>query len=48
MVTHRLRSIMDFDQIYVFVDGKIAEYGTHQVLLKNNGAYANVLQTKGR
>ncbi len=42
MVTHRLRSIMDFDQIYVFVDGKIAEYGTHQVLLKNNGAYAEM------
>lgn len=39
-VAHRLSTIMKMDRIIVIKDGKIAEQGTHQDLLKkNNGIY---------
>ena len=38
-VTHRLASIVNADQIYVFKDGQIVETGTHKELLQLNGLY---------
>jgi ATP-binding cassette subfamily B protein len=41
-VTHRLASISRFDQIYVVVDGCVAERGNHAALLRAGGTYAEL------
>ncbi|MFC0188788.1 ABC transporter ATP-binding protein [Fictibacillus aquaticus] len=38
-IAHRLSTIQDADQILVLHKGKIAERGTHQELLRQNGLY---------
>ena len=45
-VTHRLRSIMNSDCIYVLEQGQLAEQGTHQELLSRQGAYQRLWQTQ--
>lgn len=40
MIAHTLSIVKNADQILVVADGKIAEAGTHEELLKNNGKYA--------
>ncbi|MGI9322417.1 MAG: ABC transporter ATP-binding protein [Pseudomonadales bacterium] len=41
IITHRLSTIRNADQIAFLEDGVIKELGTHQALLDQNGAYAN-------
>ncbi|WP_438347881.1 ABC transporter transmembrane domain-containing protein [Paenibacillus sp. FA6] len=38
-VTHRLSSIMEADDIYVFKDGQVTESGTHHELIQQGGLY---------
>lgn len=38
-VAHRLSTIRDFECIYVFAKGKIAESGTHLELIEKRGIY---------
>ncbi|GAB3141504.1 ABC transporter ATP-binding protein [Micromonospora sonneratiae] len=49
LVSHRLGSLRDADQIVVVVDGVVAEQGTHAVLLAAEGEYARLfrLQASG-
>lgn len=42
VIAHRLSTIRDADQILVMQDGDIVEQGTHDELLKKNGAYADL------
>ena len=42
IVAHRLSTIKNADQIVVMKDGKIAEIGKHEDLIKNNGAYFQI------
>ncbi len=42
MATHRAAAIKDFDEIIFFEDGKIAERGTFDELMKLNGRYADI------
>ncbi|GIU51432.1 MULTISPECIES: ABCB family ABC transporter ATP-binding protein/permease [Shewanella] len=42
VVAHRLSTIIDADKIVVLSQGKIAEQGTHQGLLDQNGVYAKL------
>lgn len=42
VVAHRLSTIINADIILVMDDGKIVERGTHDELLKKNGAYASL------
>jgi len=43
VIAHRLSTVRSADQILVFDDGAIVEAGTHDVLLKNGGAYAHLV-----
>lgn len=47
IITHRIFSLIDFDQILVLDHGRVAEQGTHSELLAKGGIYANLydLQT---
>jgi ATP-binding cassette subfamily B protein len=42
IITHRISSLLTFDQIIVLDRGKIIEAGTHAELLKNKGFYASM------
>ena len=43
LVTHRLESVIDCDQIFVMEAGRIAERGTHAQLLGLGGGYARIV-----
>ena len=43
IISHRLATIKDVDQIYVFEKGNIVEFGKHSELLKKDGIYKNSL-----
>jgi ATP-binding cassette subfamily B protein len=41
LVSHRVSTVKDADQIIVLEDGQIVEQGNHENLLEQNGVYAN-------
>jgi len=41
-VTHRLSTARRADKIAMMENGTITEFGSHQELMQNNGAYANL------
>ncbi len=44
IVAHRISTIQDADHILVLDDGKVAEYGTHEELLANDGLYKSLFE----
>lgn len=42
MIAHRLRTVVDADQILVLDNGRLVEHGTHDELMKKNGLYHNL------
>lgn len=42
VIAHRLSTVKNADRIYVLRDGKIAESGSHDMLLKQKGIYADL------
>ncbi len=45
-IAHGLATIQNADQILVISDGKIAEQGTHEELLKKNGVYKDFIKIR--
>lgn len=46
LISHRLANVVDSDQIYFLKDGKIAEEGDHQTLIKLDGAYKHLYESQ--
>jgi ATP-binding cassette subfamily B protein len=44
IITHRIFSLLAFDQVVVLDDGRIIEQGTHVELLEKNGYYADLFR----
>ena len=44
IITHRIFSLIHFNNILVLEDGKIAEQGTHEELLNKQGIYADIYE----
>lgn len=49
MIAHRLRTVVDADQILVLNEGELVEQGTHKELLEQKGLYSKIiLYTAGK
>lgn len=48
VVAHRLSTVKNADRIAVIKDGEVAEEGTHEELLTENGIYASLYQSQFR
>lgn len=46
IVSHRVSSVKDADLIVVLANGKIIEQGTHQSLMRTNGAYHSLYEAQ--
>ncbi|WP_430462611.1 ABCB family ABC transporter ATP-binding protein/permease [Thalassolituus sp. LLYu03] len=46
IIAHRLSTVVEADAIAVMEQGQVVEYGTHQALLAQNGAYAALWQAQ--
>jgi len=44
LISHRVSTVKEADQIIVVRDGRIIERGTHDSLLAHNGYYADLHQ----
>ncbi|MDY4524493.1 MAG: ABC transporter ATP-binding protein [Treponema sp.] len=47
-ISHRLSSTQFCNNVAMFKDGKLIEYGTHESLLKQNGEYANMFKIQAQ
>lgn len=48
MIAHRLRTVVDADQILVLDDGKLVEYGTHNELIKKKRCISKIVSYSAR
>ena len=46
LISHRLANVKKSDRIYVLEQGRMAEQGSHEELLKKNGVYAKMYRTQ--
>ncbi len=48
IIAHKLRSIVDCDQIVVLEEGKVCETGTHDELMKHDGLYKTLYELQNK
>lgn len=44
LIAHRITTLRDVDEIFVLDDGRIAEHGCHEELIRKNGIYRRVYE----
>ena len=47
-ISHRLSSTRFCDRVAMFVDGKLAELGTHDTLMEQDGKYAEMFRIQAQ
>lgn len=47
-ISHRLTTTVNADCIYLFDQGKIKEWGTHEELMKQNGTYKKMFESQSK
>lgn len=47
VIAHRLSTVMNADLIFVMAQGKVAEYGDHDALMRNGQIYPSLVSTQG-
>ncbi len=47
LISHRITTLMQADQILVLDDGKVVEMGTHHELMEQNGIYRRIADIQG-
>ena len=47
-ISHRLASTRFCDRIAMFMDGRMAEYGTHDELISRGGEYARLFEVQAQ
>lgn len=48
LITHRLASVRNADQIFLLHEGKLVEHGTHSQLIARSGRYAEMYSLQAR
>ena len=48
LITHRLGAVRNADVIFVLKDGVVAEHGTHEELMQQNGYYAEMFNAQAQ
>ena len=48
IISHSISQIIDADVIYAMKDGKIAEFGNHEEIYKQNGVYKEIFDASAR
>ena len=46
LISHRLSNVVNSDCIYMMKEGEIAEFGTHDALMRKNGAYKMLFESQ--
>ena len=46
LISHRLANVVESDRIYMLKDGYVAESGTHEYLVEQNGEYAKLYRSQ--
>ena len=46
MIAHRLKTVRNADQIVVIENGRIAQQGTHNALMQEDGIYRNFVESR--
>lgn len=46
MIAHRLKTVRNADQIVVMNQGRVAQIGTHDELMKKGGIYASLINVR--
>ena len=46
LISHRLANVVESDRIYMLKDGYVAERGTHEYLMEQNGEYAKLYRSQ--
>jgi len=44
IITHRVSSLLEFDNILVLENGKIEEFGNHEALIDTGGYYSQIVK----